>query len=82
MPDARNPVAPTGRPAPAPARPELIARWGAARRRRDAAPLGSEEHRRAVIEVGEIEVEINAVDVEAAEGRQVRPAHPGERDDS
>jgi hypothetical protein len=77
MPDGKNPVAPTARPAPT--RAELVARWGVARRRRDAAPLGSEEHRRAVIEVGEIEVEINAIDVEASEGRQVRPAHPGER---
>ena len=71
MPDARNSIAP--RPT---SRADLLARWTAARRRRDAAPLGSDEHRRAVIEVGEIEVEINAVDVEASEGRRVQPARP------
>jgi hypothetical protein len=73
--DARNAATPAGR---TPTRAELLARWSAARRRRDAAPLGSEEHRRAVIEVGEIEVEINAIDVQATEGRAARPAHPGD----
>jgi DNA-binding response OmpR family regulator len=55
-------------------RAELLARWTAARRRRDAAPLDSPENRAAVIEVGEIEVTINALDVTVSEGRTVRPA--------
>lgn len=75
--DARNPATPAGR---APTRADLLARWTAARKRRDAAPLGSEEHRRAVIDVGEIEVEINALDVTATEGRPTQPARPGEPD--
>lgn len=78
MSDARTGV-PAGRPAPT--RADLLARWTGARRRRDAAPLGSEEHRRAVIEIGEIEVEINAVDVEASEGRTVKPAVRGPESD-
>jgi hypothetical protein len=73
--DARNAASPTGR---APTRADLLSRWSAARKRRDAAPLGSEEHRRAVIEVGEIEVEINALDVTVTEGRPAQPAHPGD----
>jgi hypothetical protein len=71
--DARNAATPAGR---TPTRAELVARWTAARKRRDAAQLGSEEHRRAVIEVGELEVEINALDVQATEGRPARPAQP------
>ena len=74
MHDARN-LANAAPARPAPTRAELLARWGAARRRRDSAPLGSEEHSRAVIEVGEIEVAINALDVEESEGRHVQPAH-------
>jgi hypothetical protein len=73
--DTTNQASPTARPA---SRAELLARWTAARNRRDAAVLGSEEHRQAVIEVGEIEVEINAVDVERSEGRHVQPAHGAE----
>ena len=75
---ARNPAsaAPTARPAPT--RADLVARWSAARRRRDAAAPDSEEHRKAVIEVGQIEVMINAMDVEASEGRHVQPAHRDE----
>lgn len=72
--DARNAATTAGR---SPTRADLLARWSAARRRRDATPLGSEEHRRAVIEVGELEVEINAADVTATEGRPARPATPG-----
>ena len=55
-------------------RAELLARWTAARRRRDAAPIDSPENRTAVIEIGEIEVTINALDVTVSEGRTVRPA--------
>jgi hypothetical protein len=76
MPQART-VANAAPARPAPTRAELLARWTAARRRRDAAPLDSEEHRRAVIEVGEIEVLINALDVEQSEGRHVAPARRG-----
>jgi hypothetical protein len=43
-------------------RAELLALHAAARRRRNAAALGSEEHRRAVDEVGRIEVEIARVE--------------------
>jgi len=56
-------------------RPELLMRWHAARRRRDLSPLESEERRVATIEVGELEVRINALDVEASEGRPVQPVH-------
>lgn len=76
MPDVRN-VAPAAPARPAPTRVELVGRWQAARRRRDAAPLESEEYRQAVIEVGEIEVSINALDVETTEGRHLQPAHRG-----
>ena len=38
-------------------RKELLALHAQARRRRDAAPLGSEAYRRAALEVGEIEIE-------------------------
>ncbi len=37
---------------PAPTRAELLARWTAARRRRDAAPLGSPEEHRAAVDRG------------------------------
>lgn len=43
-------------------RRELLELHRAARARRDAAPLGSQEYREAVLEVGEIEVEISAVE--------------------
>jgi hypothetical protein len=46
-------------------RDELLALHAAARRRRNAAPWGSEEHRHAVAEVARIEVEIARVDREA-----------------
>lgn len=43
-------------------RAELLALHAAARRRRNAAQLGSEEHKRAIDEVGRIEVEIARVE--------------------
>jgi hypothetical protein len=46
-------------------RAELLALHETARRRRNAAAWGSEEHKRAVEEVGRIEVEIARVDREA-----------------
>ena len=76
MPDARMPV-PAAASDAALTRTELLARWNAARHRRDDAPLDSEARRAATIEVGEIEVEINALDVQRAEGRDVQPAHRG-----
>ncbi len=39
-------------------REELLKEHAAARHRRNAAVLGSEEHRKAVAEVGRIEVEL------------------------
>jgi hypothetical protein len=45
-------------------REELIERHAAARRRRNAAALGSDEHRAAVDEVGRIEIRI--ADIERA----------------
>ena len=73
MPEATKHVAAAADTAPT--RDELLARWNAARRRRETAALESAEYERATIEVGEIEVMINAVDVEASEGRSVKPAH-------
>ena len=58
-------------------RETLLQRHAAARQRRDRAPLGSAEHQRAITEIGEIEVEINSLDVASSEGRVVPPAHPG-----
>jgi len=47
------------KPAPAPmTREELLEEHAAARRRRNAAPLGSEAFKEAVVEVEQIEVEI------------------------
>ncbi len=43
-------------------RDELLDRHTAARRKRNAAPLGSEEHRAAVDEIGRIEVRIAAIE--------------------
>ena len=77
MPDVRN-LATTAPSRPALTRIELLARWNTARRRREAAPLGGEEHAQATIEVGQLEVMINALDVEASEGRRVEPAHRAE----
>lgn len=74
MPNVRN-VAPAAPARPTLTRAELLALWQAARHRRDAAHVESEEYQRAAIEVGEIEVAINALDVEASEGRHVEPAH-------
>ncbi|HXG40761.1 MAG TPA: hypothetical protein VNJ28_07435, partial [Candidatus Limnocylindrales bacterium] len=48
---------PSGAPLPA-SREELLVRHAEARRRRNAAPLGSEEYRAAAEEVARIEVEI------------------------
>jgi len=76
MVDTRN--SSTTAPArPAPTRMELLTRWMAARRRREAAQLGSEEFRQAVIEVGELEVMMNALDVAASGGQPVEPADAG-----
>ena len=76
MVDARNSSA-TAPARPAPTRTELLTRWMAARRRREAAQLGSEEFRQAVIEVGELEVMMNALDVAASGGQPVEPADAG-----
>jgi hypothetical protein len=70
------PVTPAAGTRPTPTRSDLVARWQAARRRRDAAAPGSEEQRQAIIELGELEVQINAVDVLISEGRDVAPARP------
>ena len=43
-------------------RKELLVLHAQARARRDAAALGSEAYRRAALEVGEIEVEIAALE--------------------
>jgi hypothetical protein len=43
-------------------RAELLERHAATRQRRNAAPLGSDEHRAAVDEIGRIEVRIAAIE--------------------
>ncbi len=43
-------------------RAELLERHAATRRRRNAAPLGSDEHRAAVDELGRIEIRIAAIE--------------------
>jgi hypothetical protein len=48
--------------APTRTREELLAEHAEARRRRDAAPLGSPEFRAAADEVGRIEVEIARIE--------------------
>jgi hypothetical protein len=56
---------PTAPPTPSPnasGRDELMARWRDARRRRDAAELGSEPWREAAEEIGRIEVEVARVE--------------------
>ena len=58
-------------------RNSLLQQHAAARGRRDRAPLGSSEHGQAVIEVGELEVQINSLDVATSEGRLVPPARHG-----
>jgi hypothetical protein len=47
---------------PAPTRDSLLSRHAEARRRRNAAPLGSHEWAQAVAEVGRIEVEIARIE--------------------
>ena len=78
MVDARNSSA-TAPARPAPTRTELLTRWMAARRRRETAQLGSEEFRQAVIEVGELEVMMNALDVAASGEQPAEPADAAER---
>ena len=75
MPDTRNPATNPSRSAPT--RADLLARWTAARRRRDAALLGGVDFRQATMEVGELEVAINALDVEAAARRDEPVQQPG-----
>ena len=43
-------------------REQLVVQWQEARRRRDAAELGSEAFREAVEEIGRIEVEIARIE--------------------
>ncbi len=43
-------------------REELLVQHAEARRRRNAAPLGSEEHRAAVADIAQIEVEIARIE--------------------
>jgi hypothetical protein len=43
-------------------RAELLDRHAAARRKRNAAPLGSEAHRAAIDEIGRIEIRIAAIE--------------------
>ena len=43
-------------------RKELLVLHAQARARRDASPLGSDAYRRAALEVGELEVEIAALE--------------------
>ena len=47
---------------PQPNRDQLMAQWREARRRRDAAELGSKAYERAVEEIARIEVEIARVE--------------------
>jgi len=47
---------------PQPNRDQLMAEWREARRRRDAAELGSKAYERAVEEIARIEVEIARVE--------------------
>ena len=51
-----------------PEREELLREHAEQRRRRDAAPLGSEEFRAAAIRIGEIEVEIARLERAAGVG--------------
>ena len=59
-------------------RDALLSRHAVARRRRDSAPLDSEEFRAAAIEVSQIEVAISALDVAEA-GGELADAAPGAR---
>jgi hypothetical protein len=59
-----TPKPPTDRPATPKSREQLLEEHAAARRRRNAAPLGSDEHREAVEAVGRIEIEIARVERE------------------
>ncbi len=57
-------------------RPELMAAHEEAKRRRDAAPLGSDEFARSAQEVARIEVEIAAI-VEQAAAQKAADHGPG-----
>ena len=52
----------TGTRTPQPTRDQLMAQWREARRRRDAAELGSKAYEAAVEEIARIEVEIARVE--------------------
>jgi hypothetical protein len=52
----------TGARTPQPTREQLLAQWREARRRRDAAPLGSKAWEEASEEIARIEVEIARVE--------------------
>jgi hypothetical protein len=52
----------TGKRTPQPNRDQLMGQWREARRRRDAAELGSKAYERAVEEIARIEVEIARVE--------------------
>ena len=75
MPDRA--VSALAQPRPA-TREALLSRHAAARKRRDSAPLDSEEFRSAAIEVSQIEVAISALDVAEA-GGELADAAPGAR---
>jgi hypothetical protein len=65
MPDRSPSPSPTGVPARTarePTRESLLAQWREARRRREAAPLGSEGYRDASEEIARIEVEIARIE--------------------
>jgi hypothetical protein len=66
-----------GAPAP-PTREALLIEHTIARRRRDAAPLGSEAYQAALVEISRIEVAIAAVEV-VKPGEPPLAAAPGAR---
>ena len=55
-------TAPKTNPTPDPTREQLMAQWREARRRREAADLGSVAHRRALEEIARIEIEIARIE--------------------
>jgi hypothetical protein len=57
-----TPAAARATPAPARTREDLLIEHAAARHRRDAAPLGSPEFRKATEDVADIEVEIARIE--------------------
>ena len=62
-PQTRHPATPSAADSlPAPTRESLLSRHAEARRRRNAAPLGSHEWEQASAEVGRIEVEIARIE--------------------